>query len=157
MKKGQQIRLMGTDARYTVERIGVITPKLVATECLGPGEIGFITASIKEVADTRVGDTITEDRRPTAEALPGFKPAQPVVFCGLFPGRCGRFRGSARRHGQAQAQRRLVLVRDGNLGSARLRLPLRLPRASAPGDHPGAAGTRIQSRPDRHGPRWSTG
>jgi GTP-binding protein LepA len=85
MKKGQQIRLMGTDARYTVERIGVITPKLVATESLGPGEIGFITASIKEVADTRVGDTITEDRRPTAEALPGFKPAQPVVFCGLFP------------------------------------------------------------------------
>ncbi|MDZ7602782.1 MAG: translation elongation factor 4 [Hoeflea sp.] len=85
MKKGQQIRLMGTDARYTVERIGVITPKLLAVETLGPGEIGFITASIKEVADTRVGDTITEDKRPTAEALPGFKPAQPVVFCGLFP------------------------------------------------------------------------
>ncbi|MCC0035261.1 MAG: elongation factor 4 [Hoeflea sp.] len=85
MKKGQQIRLMGTDARYTVERIGVITPKLVTVESLGPGEIGFITASIKEVADTRVGDTITEERRPTAEALPGFKPAQPVVFCGLFP------------------------------------------------------------------------
>ncbi|MDP3300060.1 MAG: translation elongation factor 4, partial [Phenylobacterium sp.] len=71
--------------RYTVERIGVITPKLVAVETLGPGEIGFITASIKEVADTRVGDTITEDKRPTAKALPGFKPAQPVVFCGLFP------------------------------------------------------------------------
>ena len=52
---------------------------------LGPGEFGFITGSIKEVADTRVGDTITEDRRPTAHALPGFKPAQPVVFCGLFP------------------------------------------------------------------------
>ncbi|WP_394691184.1 translation elongation factor 4 [Hoeflea sp.] len=85
MKKGQQIRLMGTGARYTVERIGIITPKLVTVDSLGPGEIGFITASIKEVADTRVGDTITEDKRPTAEALPGFKPAQPVVFCGLFP------------------------------------------------------------------------
>ncbi|MDP2734258.1 MAG: translation elongation factor 4, partial [Hoeflea sp.] len=85
IKKGQQIRLMGTDARYTVERVGVITPKMVITDELGPGEIGFITASIKEVADTRVGDTITEDKRPTAEALPGFKPAQPVVFCGLFP------------------------------------------------------------------------
>ncbi|WP_420407468.1 translation elongation factor 4 [Hoeflea sp.] len=85
MKKGQQIRLMGTGARYTVERIGVITPKLVTVDSLGPGEIGFITASIKEVADTRVGDTITEDKRPTAKALPGFKPAQPVVFCGLFP------------------------------------------------------------------------
>jgi len=62
-----------------------MTPKMVMIDSLGPGEIGFITASIKEVADTRVGDTITEDKRPTAEALPGFKPAQPVVFCGLFP------------------------------------------------------------------------
>ncbi len=85
LTKGQQIRMMGTGARYGVERIGVLTPKMVNVDSLGPGEIGFITASIKEVADTRVGDTITDDRRPTAEALPGFKPAQPVVFCGLFP------------------------------------------------------------------------
>jgi GTP-binding protein LepA len=85
LKKGQTIRMMGTGAKYMVERIGVITPKMVNVESLGPGEIGFITASIKEVADTRVGDTITEDKRPTAQALPGFKPAQPVVFCGLFP------------------------------------------------------------------------
>ena len=68
-----------------------------------PARLGVFTASIKEVADTRVGDTITDDRRPTADMLPGFKPAQPVVFCGLFPGRCRRFRGSARRHGQACA------------------------------------------------------
>ncbi len=85
MKKGQTVRLMGTGARYTIERIGVITPKMVMVDALGPGEIGFITASIKEVADTRVGDTITDDRRPTAQAMTGFKPAQPVVFCGLFP------------------------------------------------------------------------
>ncbi|MGY6707192.1 MAG: translation elongation factor 4 [Rhizobiaceae bacterium] len=85
LKKGQQIRMMGTDAKYPVDRVGVITPKMVITDELGPGEIGFITASIKEVADTRVGDTITEDKRPTANPLPGFKPAQPVVFCGLFP------------------------------------------------------------------------
>jgi GTP-binding protein LepA len=85
MRKGQAIRLMGTGARYQVERIGVMRPKMTPVEELGPGEIGFITASIKEVADTRVGDTITEDRRPTSKALPGFKPAQPVVFCGLFP------------------------------------------------------------------------
>src|SRR5690606_12695183 len=65
--------------------VGVITPKMVMVDQLGPGEIGFITASIKEVADTRVGDTITDDRRSTEAALPGFKPAQPVVFCGLFP------------------------------------------------------------------------
>jgi GTP-binding protein LepA len=85
LKKGQTIRMMGTDAKYPVERTGVFTPKMLAVDELGPGEFGFITASIKEVADTRVGDTITEDKRPTAEILPGFKPAQPVVFCGLFP------------------------------------------------------------------------
>ncbi|MFC5991717.1 translation elongation factor 4 [Limoniibacter endophyticus] len=85
LKKGQTIRMMGTGAKYPVERVGVITPKMVTVGELGPGEIGFITASIKEVADTRVGDTITEDKRPTPQALPGFKPAQPVVFCGLFP------------------------------------------------------------------------
>ncbi|MBN9252412.1 MAG: elongation factor 4 [Mesorhizobium sp.] len=85
LRKGQTIRMMGTGAKYPVERAGFFTPKMVQADEIGPGEFGFITASIKEVADTRVGDTITEDRRPTAEALPGFKPAQPVVFCGLFP------------------------------------------------------------------------
>ena len=85
LKKGQRIRMMGTNAAYDVDRVGVFTPKLVAADELGPGEIGFITASIKEVADTRVGDTITDDRKPVDEMLPGFKPAIPVVFCGLFP------------------------------------------------------------------------
>lgn len=85
LKKGQTIRMMGSDAKYLVERTGVFTPKMLQVDDLGPGELGFFTGSIKEVADTRVGDTITEDKRPTAAALPGFKPAQPVVFCGLFP------------------------------------------------------------------------
>ena len=85
MKKGQVIRMMGTEAKYPIDRVGVITPKMVQVDTLSPGEIGFFTASIKELADTRVGDTITEDKRPTAKMLPGFKPAQPVVFCGLFP------------------------------------------------------------------------
>jgi GTP-binding protein LepA len=85
LKKGQRIRMMGTNAAYDVDRVGVFTPKLVQAEELGPGEIGFLTASIKEVADTRVGDTITDDRKPVDEMLPGFKPAIPVVFCGLFP------------------------------------------------------------------------
>ena len=85
LKKGQRIRMMGTAAAYDVDRVGVFTPKLVAAEELGPGEIGFLTASIKEVADTRVGDTITDDRKPVTEMLPGFQPAIPVVFCGLFP------------------------------------------------------------------------
>ncbi|WP_062206156.1 translation elongation factor 4 [Aureimonas sp. AU12] len=85
LKRGQTIRMMGTDAKYPVDRVGVFTPKMVTMDELGPGELGFITAGIKEVADTRVGDTITEDKRQTATMLPGFKPAQPVVFCGLFP------------------------------------------------------------------------
>jgi GTP-binding protein LepA len=82
---GQKVRLMATGAAHQVERVGVFTPKGVAVPELGPGEIGFITAGIKTVADCRVGDTITEDRRPAAEPLPGFQPVQPVVFCGLFP------------------------------------------------------------------------
>ncbi len=85
LKKGDKIKMMGTNATYEVDRVGVFTPKLTAAEELGPGEIGFLTASIKEVADTRVGDTITDDRKPVSEALPGFRPAIPVVFCGLFP------------------------------------------------------------------------
>src|SRR5262245_43786419 len=85
LKKGQRIRMMGSGAAYEVDRVGVFTPKMVMMEGLGPGEIGFLTASIKEVADTRVGDTITDDRKPTTAALPGFRAAQPVVFCGLFP------------------------------------------------------------------------
>ena len=85
LKKGQRIRMMGTNAAYDVDRIGVFTPKLTPVDELGPGEIGFLTASIKEVADTRVGDTITDDRKPVDEPLPGFRPAVPVVFCGLFP------------------------------------------------------------------------
>jgi GTP-binding protein LepA len=85
LKKGQRIRMMGTGAAYEVDRVGVFTPKRVETDELGPGEIGFLTASIKEVADTRVGDTMTDDRKPVAQPLPGFRPAIPVVFCGLFP------------------------------------------------------------------------
>jgi GTP-binding protein LepA len=85
LKKGQRIRMMGTGAAYEVDRVGVFTPKRVEVDELGPGEIGFLTASIKEVADTRVGDTITDDRKPTESPLPGFRPAIPVVFCGLFP------------------------------------------------------------------------
>jgi GTP-binding protein LepA len=85
LKKGMTIKMMRTGASYGVDRIGVFRPKMTEAARLGPGEVGFLTGSIKEVADTRVGDTITEDRRPTAAPLPGVKPAQPVVFCGLFP------------------------------------------------------------------------
>ncbi|MFN3497476.1 MAG: translation elongation factor 4, partial [Pannonibacter indicus] len=91
LKRGQRIRMMGTNASYEVDRVGVMTPKFLQVDQIGPGEIGVLTGSIKEVADTRVGDTITDERKPCAEALPGFKPAQPVVFCGLFPVDAGDF------------------------------------------------------------------
>ena len=85
MRVGQKVKMMQTGATYTLDRLGVFLPKNTEVESLGPGEIGFLTGSIKEVADAAVGATITDDRRPTAAELPGFKVAQPVVFCGLFP------------------------------------------------------------------------
>lgn len=85
IRKGDRIRMMKTGGTYPVDRLGVFRPKMENIDELGPGEIGFITASIKQVRDTRVGDTITHERKPCAEPLPGFKPSQPVVFCGLFP------------------------------------------------------------------------
>jgi GTP-binding protein LepA len=91
LKKGQRVRLMGTGATYETDRVGIFTPKMVDWASLGPGEIGFLTASIKDVADTRVGDTITDEKKPTADMLPGFREAQPVVFCGLFPADAGDF------------------------------------------------------------------
>jgi GTP-binding protein LepA len=85
LKRGQRIRMMSSGAVHSVEQVGVFTPKMVPMDDLGPGEIGFITAAIKTVADCNVGDTITDDRVPATEALPGFKPSIPVVWCGLYP------------------------------------------------------------------------
>uniref|UniRef100_A0A8J4HDG4 Elongation factor 4 n=1 Tax=Acidicaldus sp. TaxID=1872105 RepID=A0A8J4HDG4_9PROT len=85
LARGQKIRMMATGAVHAVEQTGVFSPRMVAVGDLGPGEIGYITAGIKTVADCRIGDTITEDRRPAAAPLPGFKPSVPVVWCGLYP------------------------------------------------------------------------
>src|SRR4051795_8541409 len=85
LKKGAQVKFMAAGTTHLVDRVGCFRPKIEQLSELGPGEIGFITAQIKEVAETRVGDTITDAKKPTAEALPGFKLVQPVVFCGLFP------------------------------------------------------------------------
>jgi GTP-binding protein LepA len=85
VKKGDRIRMMQTGALYGIDKLAVLKPQMVDIDELGPGEIGVLTASIKLVRDTRVGDTITHERKGATEALPGFKPAQPVVFCGLFP------------------------------------------------------------------------
>jgi len=85
IRKGQQVKFMNAGTSHLIDRVGVFRPKIEQMSELGPGEIGFITAQIKDVGETRVGDTITDARRPTAQALPGFKEVQPVVFCGLFP------------------------------------------------------------------------
>jgi GTP-binding protein LepA len=85
MKKNDRIRFMSNGTVHQIDKIGVFRPKMQDVEVLGPGEIGFITASIKQVRDTRVGDTVTSEKKGCDTALPGFKPAQPVVFCGLFP------------------------------------------------------------------------
>ena len=85
LKKGMRIRMMSNGAVHTIDQVGVSLPKKTTVDELGPGEIGYLTASIKEVADTNVGDTITDDRSPVEEALTGFKPSVPVVFCGIFP------------------------------------------------------------------------
>ncbi len=85
LTKGQRIKLMLTGGAYGIDRVGIFRPKQEMRDRLGPGEIGFFTASIRQVADTRVGDTVTDEKKPAAAPLAGFKPAQPVVFCGLFP------------------------------------------------------------------------
>ncbi|MAB87059.1 MAG: elongation factor 4 [Rhodobacteraceae bacterium] len=84
LKKGERVKFMSNSSTHHVDRIGVFRPQMEMIDELGPGEIGFLTASIKQVRDTRVGDTICHDKQ-TVDVLPGFKPAQPVVFCGLFP------------------------------------------------------------------------
>ena len=91
LKKGMKVRMMASGAVHTIERVGVFGPKPTAVESLGPGEMGFINAGIKTVSDAKIGDTITDDRRPAEEALPGFKPSISVVFCGLFPVDAGEF------------------------------------------------------------------
>jgi len=91
LKKGERIRMMASNAVYQVDRVGIFTPKQEAIGALGPGEIGFLTAAIKQVADTQIGDTITTDRNGITEPLPGFKPVQQVVFCGFFPADATQF------------------------------------------------------------------
>ena len=85
LKKNQKIRFMAAGATHTIDRVGIFSPKPTEVDILGPGEIGFINSGIKSVSDCKVGDTITEEKNPTIEPLPGFKPSQPVVFCGMFP------------------------------------------------------------------------
>ncbi|MCA0305313.1 MAG: translation elongation factor 4 [Proteobacteria bacterium] len=91
LRKGMRIRMMAAAASYDLDKVGVFTPKPKDVAELGPGEVGFIIAGIKTIADCKVGDTITDDRKPATEMLAGFKPSVPVVFCGLFPADAAEF------------------------------------------------------------------
>ncbi len=91
LKKGIRIRMMAAAASYDLDKVGIFAPKPTDVAELGPGEIGFIIAGIKTIADCKVGDTITDDRKPATEMLAGFKPSVPVVFCGLFPADAAEF------------------------------------------------------------------
>ena len=92
LKKGMEVRFHQTNTKHLIERIGCFTPKMVDNELINAGELGFITAAIKEVAQTKVGDTILLANDKQTEPLPGFKPSQPVVFCGLFPTNAADFK-----------------------------------------------------------------
>ena len=111
LRKGMRIRMMAAAASYDLDKVGVFTPKPTDVAELGPGEIGFIIAGIKTIADCKVGDTITDDRKPATEMLAGFKPSVPVVFCGLFPADAAEFEHAARIALQAAAERLLVPLR----------------------------------------------
>ena len=150
MRKGMKIKIMSNGKTFDVESMGVMTPKPVALEELSAGEVGFFVATIKNVADTKVGDTITDAVRPCAEALPGFEDIKSMVFAGLYT-------VDSHEHAMLRdALEKLRLndcqlhLRAGVLGRAGLWIPLRLPRPAASGDHPGAAGARVRPRPDHH-------
>ena len=150
LKAGMKVRMMSTGAAHEVDQVGVFTPKHEKLPALGPGEVGFMTAGIKEVADCQIGDTITEERRP-APALPGFKPSVPVVFCGLFPTDAADFEQLRESLAKLRLNDASFHFEPEIVRRAGLRLPLRLPGIAASGDHPGAAGARVQPRPDHHG------
>jgi translation elongation factor EF-4 len=152
LKAGMRVKMMQNGSTHLIDRVGVFLPKNTPVESLGPGEVGFITAQIKEVADAAVGDTITDEKKPTAEPCKGFKDVQPVVFCGLFPVDAADFEDLRAAIGRLRLNDASFTYRDGIQRRARLRLPLRLPRPAASGDHPGAPQPRVQPRPDRDRP-----
>ena len=152
LEKGQKIRFMGTGAAHPVDRVGVFTPKALLIDRLGPGEVGFITAAIKEIArrpGRRHDHRRPQARRDAAARLPA-EPAGRVLR--HVPDRCRRLRQSARQPRQAAPQRRQLRVRAREQLGPGPRLPLRLSRPAAPRDHPGAAGARVRPRHRHHRP-----
>ena len=148
-----KIRAMGTGLETDVEALGVFRPQPEEVPALSVGEVGSFWGNIKDLHSTRIGDTITEIRRPDRRAAAGLRRGQAHGLRRPLPDRRRRVREPARRDGEAAPERRVVLLRARELDRARLRLPLRLPRPAPHGDRPGAAGARVRPRPDHDGAR----
>ncbi len=140
MRKGQRIRFMSNSKSFEVESMGVLMPKPVEIGQLTAGEVGFFAATIKNVGDTKIGDTVTEEARPAAAQLPGFEDIKPMVFSGLYTVDSHEHTLLQGRAGETAPERLVVFLRARELGGAGVRLPLRVSGPAAHGDYPGAAG-----------------
>ena len=149
----ERIQMMSTGAIHELLEVGVISPEPVPGQGLGVGEVGYLITGVKDVRQSRVGDTITSERKGATEALGGYRDPKPMVFSGLYPIDGSDYPRAARRARQAQAQRCGPRLRAGDVAGARLRLPLRLPRPAAHGDRARTARARGGPRPDLHGPQ----
>ena len=147
LRPKDKIKMMATGAQYPVESVGVFTPKSTNLASLSAGQVGFIIAGIKELTAAKVGDTVTLDRAARVRTAAGLQGSEAAGVRGALSGRSEPVRRAARIARKAEAERLVAAVRAGSVAGARLRLPLRLPRALAYGNRAGAAGTRI-----RHGP-----
>ena len=148
LRPGMDIRMMATGAEYKIVEVGYLHPNgMIPADALGAGEVGYLTASIKTVADTRVGDTVTGVEDPCSEPLPGYKAVQPMVYSGVYP-------ADGSKYGDLRDALEKLKLNDasmsydaGKFHRPRLRLSLRLFGPAAHGDHHGAPGARIQPRP----------
>jgi translation elongation factor EF-4 len=151
LRKGQKIKFMKGGATREIDRVGMFTPKHVLLDVLGPGEMGFITASIKDISDTKVGDTITDDRNPAGRTAARFQTVDPDgVLLALSRWTRGNLKNCATA-GQTRAERFLASLRNGNVAGAGPRFPLRVFGPAAYGDHSGTFVPRIRPRPHPHG------
>ncbi len=141
-----KVRLMASGGTYEVEHLGVFTPKPMPVESLAAGEVGFVVAGIKKVSDVAIGDTLTDDKRPAPEALPGFKEIKPMVFAGLYPVDADTYAELRDALEKLRLNDSSFFYEPETLDGAGLRVPLRVPGSPPHGDRAGATGARVQPR-----------
>ncbi len=147
---GSRLRFMQAGAQHEAIEIGVRRPVPTPVAELGPGEVGYLIAGIKDVGEARSGETVTTATHGASTPLPGYRDPKPMVFSGLFPIDGDDFEDLRDSLREAQAQRRVDHLHAGDVRRPRLRLPLRVPRPAAHGDRQGAPRARVRPRPDRH-------